>query len=79
VKIADIKLYTAKSGDAGDLGAGQGESQCWGWWQAGPDADFQPMLIRRKYARTRTARVAPLRARRSGRQAVAGANCWHLQ
>lgn len=59
MKITDIKLYTLRSGETGERGAAQGESQyCGGGWAVNSLISC-PMSVYPKYRRVRTLWMGP--------------------
>lgn len=59
MKITDLKLYTLRSGETGERGAAQGESQYWGGGWAVKSLISNPMSVYPEYQRTRTSWMGP--------------------
>lgn len=59
MKITDIKLYGIRSGETGERGATQGESQYWGGGWVMNALVSCPMSIYPRYAKVRTSWVGP--------------------
>jgi L-alanine-DL-glutamate epimerase-like enolase superfamily enzyme len=59
MKITDVRLYTLRSGQTGERGAAEGESQYWGGGWAVNSLISCPMSVHPEYARVRTSWMGP--------------------